>query len=1079
MKIIGIHIDGFGMFHNLEAKSIPPAFSVLYGENEAGKTTFTAFIRAILFGFPAGRSSENAYPALAGGRHGGSINLSMASGEQYNVERRPGPRGGNVVVTSQDGSSHGEELLRQLVGSATRDLYRNIFGFSLHELQNLEALDDEKVKATIYSAGLGIRVSLPSIETAFSNEAAALFKTGGRTPVMNKVLKELEEVRGKISSRYQDSARYDELLGSRLGRESQLTGLRDDQKTIGTINGRATRVLSVWEEWVEFHDAEQALAKLPEIKSFPVDGLSRLDALEEKLESVTEELDHLGLEINSLEEKQRSILLNDDLLGRSVDVEQLQRGREKYDSAVADLPLREQDAKRAWHDVKDSLRQLGPEWDEQKLGDFDDSIATREAIREYGERLQASQSDLRALRVRQGQMGRASRGANQKLTRAEAHLNQLDTPAETDRTILRDRMGKVRGVTTMLRDRIHLAEEKSNLKDRIGDLNAAIILLEETTDPPSRGFGTSLGLMTSVVALIAAPLLWYNGQTFLSLATAALAIGLFVTSYTFRKKLSAGLEDMRRKRNKNLASVNSRKEDASAKDVQTTASLTTLEQSLVRQCAELEIPVPHSLSELDRHIEITESLLEALRDWATSKNNAQELKTELETIENESTEVNNEVTKAEQTGSTARREWNDWLKSTGLTSTVSPDGALEILNAIRTGKQRLTLAVGSRERVETINTYIQKYSTAVQDTASSCGVTVSHEMTSGLMADQLAKLIESEKGKEKDLGTLKELLAKARQRRKVLEGKKGRFEQGLADLFAEAEVESADAFTTRGDNWTKRLDLEQKCSSLRMAIEKVGGVGKQGDEFMTLLRGADPVEQRTTKAATDSQIEEIDNTIERTIRELATVDEQIRVLESGTETSDLRLREQCLIEQLSLNAEKWSLLAVAQCLLARTRDKYERERQPSVIRDALSFFEPITGGRYDRILAEPGKVGFHVLDRNGSRKGVEELSGGTREQLYFALRLGLIREFGKRLEPLPVILDDIFVNFDPMRAKAALHATFGLSKTHQVLLLTCHPETVRLICAEAPTTPVLAFDHDESAVKSVPANDWLRSYSFE
>ena len=81
-----------------------------------------------------------------------------------------------------------------------------------------------------------------------------------------------------------------------------------------------------------------------------------------------------------------------------------------------------------------------------------------------------------------------------------------------------------------------------------------------------------------------------------------------------------------------------------------------------------------------------------------------------------------------------------------------------------------------------------------------------------------------------------------------------------------------------------------------------------------------------------------------------------------------------------------------------------------------------------------------------------ELSRGTREQLYLALRFGLVREFGEHAERLPVVVDEVLVNFDPERARLAAEAFATLAETNQVLVFTCHPETVDLF-AEAAGGP--------------------------
>ena len=71
------------------------------------------------------------------------------------------------------------------------------------------------------------------------------------------------------------------------------------------------------------------------------------------------------------------------------------------------------------------------------------------------------------------------------------------------------------------------------------------------------------------------------------------------------------------------------------------------------------------------------------------------------------------------------------------------------------------------------------------------------------------------------------------------------------------------------------------------------------------------------------------------------------------------------------------------------------------------------------------------------------LSRGTAEQLYLSMRLALVREYANHVEPLPVVFDDIFVNFDPQRSRTSLKAIGELCTTHQVLLFTCHPHLVR------------------------------------
>ena len=80
-----------------------------------------------------------------------------------------------------------------------------------------------------------------------------------------------------------------------------------------------------------------------------------------------------------------------------------------------------------------------------------------------------------------------------------------------------------------------------------------------------------------------------------------------------------------------------------------------------------------------------------------------------------------------------------------------------------------------------------------------------------------------------------------------------------------------------------------------------------------------------------------------------------------------------------------------------------------------------------------------VVDAAGNTKQPHELSRGTREQLYLALRFGLIRDLGERTERLPVVIDEVLVNFDPSRARLTAQSLKLLARDNQILVFTCHP----------------------------------------
>jgi uncharacterized protein YhaN len=66
------------------------------------------------------------------------------------------------------------------------------------------------------------------------------------------------------------------------------------------------------------------------------------------------------------------------------------------------------------------------------------------------------------------------------------------------------------------------------------------------------------------------------------------------------------------------------------------------------------------------------------------------------------------------------------------------------------------------------------------------------------------------------------------------------------------------------------------------------------------------------------------------------------------------------------------------------------------------------------------------------------MSSGSRDQLFLALRLATLVWRAEGGEPMPLILDDILINFDDTRSRATLELLTEISATTQVILFTHH-----------------------------------------
>ena len=176
-------------------------------------------------------------------------------------------------------------------------------------------------------------------------------------------------------------------------------------------------------------------------------------------------------------------------------------------------------------------------------------------------------------------------------------------------------------------------------------------------------------------------------------------------------------------------------------------------------------------------------------------------------------------------------------------------------------------------------------------------------------------------------------------------------------------------------------------------------------------------------------------------------------LQTGAEESAsarLRLAESGLEERIAESVEDFAVRALAARLLEQSLGSYEAEKQPAVIQRAQEIFGNLTEGRYTRLATPLGRFEPTVAGGSGAGKDPEKLSRGTAEQLFLALRLSYIENLAGAHPALPVIMDDVLVNFDDSRRHIAFKVIADFARNRQVIFFTCHSATVAAFKKAAP-----------------------------
>ncbi|MFM7136772.1 MAG: hypothetical protein ACKO1M_06855, partial [Planctomycetota bacterium] len=112
------------------------------------------------------------------------------------------------------------------------------------------------------------------------------------------------------------------------------------------------------------------------------------------------------------------------------------------------------------------------------------------------------------------------------------------------------------------------------------------------------------------------------------------------------------------------------------------------------------------------------------------------------------------------------------------------------------------------------------------------------------------------------------------------------------------------------------------------------------------------------------------------------------------------------------------------------------------LREASRWLARLTEGRYHSITTAVDEARLEIHERDGQLWRPERLSRGTREQVFLALRLALVRDLARHDVTLPIVMDDALVNFDDTRARAAARTIMEFlaeqGTDRQMLVFTCH-----------------------------------------
>jgi uncharacterized protein YhaN len=173
------------------------------------------------------------------------------------------------------------------------------------------------------------------------------------------------------------------------------------------------------------------------------------------------------------------------------------------------------------------------------------------------------------------------------------------------------------------------------------------------------------------------------------------------------------------------------------------------------------------------------------------------------------------------------------------------------------------------------------------------------------------------------------------------------------------------------------------------------------------------------------------------------VADELRRIETGENALVAEEARQAAIASMTRVRDEAVLYHAAACLLQAGLDRLRAGEDSGLLRRIGLAFSRITRGAYCGVDADEDEKGapfLVALEAGAPRtKRVMQLSEGTRDQLFLALRLVMLEDYAVRAPAPPFVADDLLQTFDDYgRTASALAALADLSEHVQVIVLSHH-----------------------------------------
>ena len=360
MRIRRLDLLRYGHFtdRSLELPAGTSDFHIIFGPNEAGKSTALSAIEDLLFGI----HGKTPYGFL---HDYGSMRIGAVLQNGSDVLEVLRRKGNKDTLLGSEGSPmpSGEAVLRPYLASADRSFFERMFSLDHTRLEAggrdiLEAKDD--VGQMLFSAGAGIG-GLRERLTQLSNEADSLWSPGRRAQHRKFSIAEdkLDAAQRELREHTLSAAKWRELKNAHEEAEEAYGNIDKAISDTTTSRNRLSRIRRVFRDVRRKQELDGLLEELGDVIVLPEEAAVLIAESERKDAEAAARVDTLTEQLQRAEEALEELTYDKLIVQRAADVRQACERRIEVRAEKADLPKREAELQAAENELKGAAAELG------------------------------------------------------------------------------------------------------------------------------------------------------------------------------------------------------------------------------------------------------------------------------------------------------------------------------------------------------------------------------------------------------------------------------------------------------------------------------------------------------------------------------------------------------------------------------------------------------------------------------------------------------------------------------------------------------------------------------------------------